>query len=368
MLQDVYKEQWGSDGRDDLGVMARLGANAVRLYHSFGMLPGDGYQGDFLDRAAAVGLNVLPGYHTEMAIYGKCPDYDCFQAWKDATLQGFRRGFQKDSEWHPAVAMLTLLNEPDFFWCQPAGARCRVKAVLSALDGVLAAEREAGVSPGRVKLTVTWSFAMATSIDGNVTGPAIFGFQDVVAGIRDPGLAGYTPRSNRSELQDAFDKRWVHGFNTQAPWTFVKAMVINAYEQFKPTPWFIGEYGANGQLADVIQSDLEGMQSTAMEPGSSFLGAAFFQYQTAEWKGGSEMNFGLFVLGHQKIGSTGDLCNRYGNDCHPRPVHCLSADLQWLPGSMGHRAEAVAQAWGGSIEGAGLCRKGDRRLTAMLHI
>ena len=51
-----------------------------------------------------------------------------------------------------------LLSRPDFFGghpqCQPAGAWCRVKAVLSALDGVLAREKEAGVRLGRVKLFV----------------------------------------------------------------------------------------------------------------------------------------------------------------------------------------------------------------------
>merc|ERR1712137_838926 len=83
-----------------------------------------------------------------------------------------------------------------------------------------------------------------------------------------------------------------------------------------------------------------------------FLGAAFFQYQTAYFKGGSEKNFGLFSLGNQVLSSEG-----------AHPVYCLSTHLSWLPGSMGDRASAVAAAWGGSLGDLhGLCG-GGRRLT-----
>merc|ERR1712127_841848 len=165
--------------------------------------------------------------------------------WKKATLDGFKYGYRKGDSWHPAVALAILVNEADGFGslpeCQPQGAWCRVKAAISALDGVLAAEKEAGVSPGRVKFTVTWSFAMRTSIDGKVTGAGIFGFQDVVAGIQDPGLAHYQPRASSEEMVAAFKDRWVHGLNTAAPWNYVRDMVSNEYQQFLPNPWFIGE-------------------------------------------------------------------------------------------------------------------------------
>merc|ERR1719203_2653046 len=108
MVQDAYVEQWGADGRDDLGTMARLGANAVRLYHSMGLGVSQDH-GGFLDRAQEVSLNVMVGYHT----YAPCPGYDCFEAWKKATLHGFRHGFLRGGEWHPAVGALILLNEPD---------------------------------------------------------------------------------------------------------------------------------------------------------------------------------------------------------------------------------------------------------------
>merc|ERR1712156_1371577 len=128
------------------------------------------------------------------------------------------------------------------------------------------------------------------------------------------GIAYYTPRTSLAELQEAFKMRWVHGLNTQAPWSFVKAVVSSAYSRFLPVPWFIG--------------------------------AAMFQFQTTYWKGGAEMNFGLFGLGEEQIGETGEVCE---NGCRSWPVHCLTTKLSWLPGSKANRAQAVATAWGGSI-------------------
>lgn len=303
-----------------------------------------------------LGLNVMPGYHTESSNYpGHCPEFDCFATWKAATLQGFEHGFQRGDSWHPAVAALILLNEPDFFEsapkCQPQGAWCRVKAAISALDGVLAAEKEAGVSAGIVKFTVTWSFAMRESIDGKMTGPGSYGFQDMVAVVEDPQLTNYTPRAPLKILQEAFRSRWIHGLNTQSPWSFVRDVISQNYDQFLPIPWFIGEYGGNGQDEDLIRADLQSMQSKARED-DSFLGAAFFQFQTTYWKGGAEMNFGLFGLGDDQIGETGEVCEL---GCRTWPVHCLTTKLTWLPGSKANRARAVATAWGGSIDHSSLC-------------
>lgn len=363
-MQAGYAPQWGAKGRDDLGVMSSLGANMVRTYHELGHAE-DVDHGAFLDYASDLGLNVMPGYHTEKAQYpGQCPEWDCFETWKDMTLTGFKQGFQKGDSWHPAVAALVLLNEPDFFWtspkCNPMGAWCHLKAALSALDGVLAAEKEMGINGDGVRLTVAWSFAMRKSIDGKVVAPGLFGFQDMMVGVQNPKIVDYTPRSNLQEFQKAFRDRWVNCLNTQAPWTFVRDMVSGGYDQFLPTPWFIGEYGANGQEEALIRSDLESMQKKALEKDSPFLGAAVFQFETAYWKGGSEMNFGLFGLQDKAVGQA-KLCNK--RRCRDWPVHCLTPTLSFLPGSMGHRAAAVAAAWGGRVDvtrGA-LCQKAGRR-------
>jgi len=194
------------------------------------------------------------------------------------------------------------------------------------------------------------------------TGPGIFGFQDIVAGIADPQIANYTPRSSLEEMSDAFRTRWVHCLNTQAPWGYVKAVIGDSYKQFLPTPWFIGEYGANGQPEDVIRRDLEAMQRAA-EKGNGFIGASIFQFQTAYFKGGSEKNFGLFELTTEKkpVLDTAPVC--LGAACRSLPVHCLTPLLSFLPGTLARRAYAVAEAWGGAVDvNRGVCKKA-RRLT-----
>jgi len=204
--------------------------------------------GAFLDYSKKVGLNVMPGYYLEPSkIRGQCPEFDCFQRWKKATLDGFEHGYRTGDSWHPSVALVVLLNEADGFGslpeCQPSGAWCRVKAALSALDGVLAAEKEVGVDAGRVKFTVTWSFATRESIDGKMRGPGIYGFQDMVAGIQDPQIAKYSPRAELADLQEAFKTRWVHGLNTKSPWSFAlgtRVMGQTGQTCDRSTPWLEG--------------------------------------------------------------------------------------------------------------------------------
>jgi len=353
MVQAGYSMQWGKHGRDDLGSMRTLGANAVRLYHSFGSESKHDH-GAFLDRAAEVGLNVLPGMHSDMI----CPDYDCYEPWKNAVKAGFQLGFQKEGGWHPAVDTIILLNEPDFTKC--SGDWCRVKKSLSALEGLLDAEKEMNIKPGRVRLSITWSFGAHTSVDGKVTGPGYFGFQDMVAGTADPSIAHYTPRTSQAEILAAFNSRWIHGMNTQAPWDYVKSVINPKFAPYLPKKWFIGEYGANGQTQEVIKTDLQNMDNFA-KTDTGFMGVCFIQFKTAYWKTGTEMNFGLFSLGTEKVGDTGEVCSSTSGNlqsCATYPVYCLDTHLPWFNNvpKLDHRAEAAALGWGGSAENNGRCK------------
>merc|ERR1719215_409612 len=154
-------------------------------------------------------------------------------------------------------------------------------------------------------------------------------------------------------LEQAFKLRWVHGLNTRSPWKFVDEMVSGHYDQFKPIPWFIGEYGANGQTNEVIQQDLKAMDMQA-QSGGDFLGTTFFQFQAANEKGGLAKNFGLFGLGDTIVAETGKVCDRSA-PCATWPVRCLTTDLSWLPWSQSQRARAVAAAWGGGVDENYLC-------------
>merc|ERR1719343_216847 len=68
LLQDGYEPQWGPSGRDDLAMMAGLGANAVRLYTELGL--GRANHQGFLDHASELGLSVMPGFDTSQVILG----------------------------------------------------------------------------------------------------------------------------------------------------------------------------------------------------------------------------------------------------------------------------------------------------------
>merc|ERR1740121_2799728 len=350
MLQEGYQALWGAPpARNDLQVIKDLGANTVRLYHSIG-LDGPGDHGLFLDRANVLGLDVMPGYHTYNAIYGGCPGFDCYATWKNYTLKAFQQGFRKKDGWHPAVSALLLFNELDFF--RGYGRRVHARAAISALDGVLAAEREAGVKPGRVKLSIAWSNAPGTSLDGKVSGFAIWAMQDVASCIADPSQVDYVPRTSQTAMEEAYRTRWAHSINVQTPG--ILGYMKEHYYQFEPIPWFIGEYGANYMPKKAIQKELKDMDKSALNVNDPFMGMNFYQFQAAYFKGGSEMNFGLFRLGNRKLGETGDVCDKtFG--CKKFPVHCLTTDRGDLPFFVKGRADAVATVWGGKVNKSLMC-------------
>merc|ERR1712203_41020 len=155
-------------------------------------------------------------------------------------------------------------------------------------------------------------------------------------------------------------------------------MGSEGYEEAVGTmPWFIGEYGALWQPADVIEADLREMDADARNSSNPFAGHAFFQFQTSYRKGfGTERNFGIFSLGSE-IHQTGEVCDAplFGEvrDCATFSVQCLSTNLDGfeLPDAANYRAQAVAHAWGGSLAGPSFCpsqpsvaAEGPRRLAS----
>merc|ERR1712060_50081 len=176
--------------------------------------------------------------------------------------------------------------------------------------------------------------------------------QDLVSSISDPSTIQYSPRTPQSTMMEAYRTRWAHSINVQTPG--ILGYVAQHYYRFEPTPWFIGEYGANGMSQDAIQTELENMNASARDENDPFMGMAFFQFQTAYFKGGSEMNFGLFRLGDRQVGETGDICDK-GMGCQRFSVHCLTTHQGPLPSFVQGRAEAVAAAWGGGVNQSLMC-------------
>ena len=352
MAQEAYKPQWGREGRDDLGIMNRMGANAIRLYHPIGELVPQPESSGFLDASEAAGLKVFGAVHQ----YLSCEDDDCYDSWFKAVRDGLASGFAKDGAWHPAVWAMNLINEVD---AMVPTSEAGVKRIISAADGLLAAEKAAHIT-GSVNLTSCFTTALAQGLGGGPESPwtIYHGFVSMEAWMKDPSLVEYTPRSGSvADLVRAIDQRWIHCVNAQIPWEYgIKGMLADSYAPFLPRPWFIGEMGFNGAHGSDIEAELEAMNTYATE-GKGFLGSFFFQFQTAYFKGqGSELNFGMFGLGATQVGTTGELRGK------AYPVHCLTS-REWAfeqPNSgckdeCDHRAQAVAKAFGGQISGGGVC-------------
>lgn len=357
-VQEGYSVLWGESGRDDLGTLKRLGANAVRVDAALG-LESKHDHGAFLDRAEALGVHVMPGFYTQML----CPKFDCFDAWKKATAAGLAEGYKakSGSDWHPAVSVLVLQDAPDNLNfgggcsldnCTGDGgeeAQCRVKAVLSAMDGVLMAEKEAKVK-GTVKLTAAWSPAIKDSVDGKIKQQSgVFGFQDMVAGVANPKKwAKYSLRSSPEEFQKAFADRWTHSLNTESPWSFVKEKVGDPYEQygFPPKKWFVAEFRASTMSPKQLTQDLKSMVEEASKEGSHFIGANLYEFQN-DYTDQNPQKFGLFGLGDAKLGQTTDVCQEDVTSptqpptCNKWPAYCLQAHTD----KGKERAPAVAAAW-----------------------
>lgn len=371
--------EWGAanGGRDDLGAIRKLGGNAVRLYASIGQEKSKNKDhSKFLDYAHSQGIHVLVG--VDSGNTRACTKFDCHDVFDGIMTASFQQGFLQHNEstgprWHPAIAMVILLNEPDFLGADPncpkgpdkkGLAWCRVKAVLSALDGTLTAEKKAGIK-NPVNLTTTWSFGVFESIDKKVNGPGYFGFQDMEASTMDPSIAdGYKPKND--DLRTAYMQRWVHGVNVQAPFDYVYETISAQYGPYSKAPWFIGELGEGNQDFPTMSKDLKDCVERAKQD-ENFLGAATFQFQTAYQKGGSETHFGLFALGKTKLGEE-NVCLSLpdgGEHCETHEVYCTTPVLDFLPVALRNRAAAVAKAWNGTLPKS-RCKDSDEVLTVSI--
>jgi len=379
MSQPGFENLWGAKGRNDLSIMKAMGANTIRLYHPIGYWSDPGHLAPepdhsiLLDAAKDNRLNVFAAIHQSLP----CDAQDnCFVSWKKAVENGLRHGFAVDTkgggqqEWHSAVWAINMINEVDAMVPSPNFGKQYVKRIISAVDGLLAAERDVGVK-GNVNLTSCFTTAIATPLGGGVA-TVYHGFSSMEAWMKDPLLVPYAPQSGMSikQLTEEVNRRWVHCMNAQIPWKALRNMVAPDYLRLGyPRPWIIGEMGFNGEHADKLTDDLVSMNDYASNKSTQYLGSFFFQFQTAYFKSGPELNYGMFGLGHKPMGYdvTTTFYSGYPDPKTSKvhkytyPVQCLTSRLWVFEQNVGckekcnHRAQAVAEAFGGTLAGPGLC-------------
>lgn len=149
-----------------------------------------------------------------------------------------------------------------------------------------------------INITATFSYAICLVCDEFSHLPALGQIATLVDAMLNPELYDYEPLNNVTE---AFLSRWVHSFNTNNPARDLKAQFFDHYP-FGNTPVFVAEYHSVilQYLGITLEDDLQLVMDLANNS-EVFFGISFFQYQVAYWKGGSEMDFGLFGLGKYLI-------------------------------------------------------------------
>jgi len=347
---DEAVPMWGLAGRRDLRVMSRMGANMVRLY---GNNPAYDHT-NFLDEAAQEGLSVAPGM-SDYPFYqmnpGSClsaTNFNCFSQVKPFYLQNLRNGFlTADKTYHPALRYMNILNEPDLKMpsdTDTGGSEGPVKmarSLISAFDGMLEAEKEAGVTGPLINFTATFSYAICASCGGFAGKPALGQMWVLDDAMRNPGKYGYTPVN---DITAAYEMRFTHSFNTQNPATDLQHQFLDDYTaHFPMTPVYIGEYH---RVHANQTEDLDLILSLA-KANPLFLGISFFEYQVAYWKTGSEMDFGMFGLGDAVLASMPYFGKNFS-------IYCLTPQDSETSGTS--IPDAVAVVYGGAaIDVSDLC-------------
>jgi len=315
-----------------------MGAKMVRLYGNDPRFDGK----KFLDYANRWGLKVVAGISDYPYEHGpgKCwkNDLNCYEAIREsysATLEN--KSFVAHGKYHPALDTLVLTNEPDLKFFGVPG-RNYMKAVLSAFDGVLAAEKAKGLdvtSPDNIKFTAAFSYQVCpkcnhilelrslgccidcantcgtlgqvgkTQEDGGMRCPRVRKpfhaddcpglpmIVDLHKAMEDPSSVGYSFQTEGWE--QAFANRWIHSFNGFVGADALDQQFIQKYSKLpfntnkpvdKMIKVFMGEYG-DPNLArnpDLLKVDLEKARKLVEDKTNAFVGFNFFQYQVAYWK------------------------------------------------------------------------------------
>mmetsp|Transcript_124730 Transcript_124730/g.313648 ORF Transcript_124730/g.313648 Transcript_124730/m.313648 type:complete len:760 (+) Transcript_124730:68-2347(+) len=315
-MSDYAKPLWGQRGRGDLELMQNMGVNTVRMY---GNNPEERH-GDFLDEAQRLNMKVIPGI--SFYPYTQSPDdacalphstaasnNDCYNVIRTYYKQNLQNGFLQNGAYHPAIDSVIVMNEPELNignFANTVHPSYFIKAMLSAIDGMLSAEKDMRVRNPQVRFTVTFSFATCplcqTPIGVQPNVPGMAQMLELKRGIENPELFGYTPKN---DLKSFYATRFYNSFNSKNSAKQLQTMFFNPYAISFPTmdvavlEFHQPDYGGAQQPVDQAE-DLQQMMEMTRNS-DQLIGFSFFEWQVRSDKGGTETSFGMFDLGDYRI-------------------------------------------------------------------
>lgn len=332
------KPLWGARYRGDLEVMKALGANHVRLY---GNNP-ENIHRTFLDQVAVLGMGAIVGlsdwpYTQSLDNCMHFTAFDCYSQVKEQYTMMLQKGFlaEGSAEYHPGLYQVIVINEPDLKLPGIGEPKSFAKGIISAVDGILDAEAEAGVTGPLINLTVTFSFGICAACQAAQTKPSLGQMEELRMAFLDPVAYGYIAKNDLTEF---YNTRFTNSFNTANPAKDIRPLFLDDYEaSFPGVPVVIQEYHCPNPDIN-LEDDLKAILQIAEET-PLLQGVSFFEYQVRYDKGGSEMDFGMFGLrtnySFAKFDYFGDEVSAY----------CLEPMADKSTGAL--MPTAVANAYGG---------------------
>jgi len=188
-----------------------------------------------------------------------------------------------------------VINEPDLKLPGMHDPKNFSKGIISAIDGMLDAEKEMNMIGPGVNFTAVFSFGVCSTCSEFKTRPSLGQMSELKAAMLAPETVGYQPHNNLGEF---YRTRFHNSFNTNNPAEHVKSMFLDEYEHaFPATPVMIQEYHNPHQG---VHQDLRKILEIA-EASPLLNGISFFEFHVRYDKGGTEMDFGMLKLGNFSV-------------------------------------------------------------------
>ncbi len=312
---DDFQALWGKDssgiGRADIKNIAQsLGAKYIRLYDW--NTPGARNHKPFLDECNKYGIKVLvpiSNYFVGLYDQGQGSQADGFI--KDILGELITAG-----KFHPAVAMITVGNEPELNQKSTA-------AVVQAIEAVITAQEQLGVADAdMLPVSVPEDFGTY----GEPTKPGIVRLQTV----RD-AIAASAYLTGKNFLETLY----VAAMQTSNPGTDITTWLNVTFPAAFPDDYVMfTELGRDditcGGLDAQATFDKEAWEAVTGTTNTKTLGAFIFSFANQNWKGGTEAAYGMNTKTHSSIIARTKAGQPYPVDTFtPKPVYNKFHDL-WL--------------------------------------